>query len=125
MTRLEAQQRAKMRRKALAQLSLHIKPLVAAGRFQSVNDGLLHMYREQTGQQVFHTFHGWKERGCSINKGETGYPIWSKPQVMQDDAEDEETIDESKARRVYRMAYLFHYGQVTDHSKALVAASAD
>ena len=122
MTRLEAQKRAKIRRKALSDLSRLIKPLVQAGQFDSVNDGLLHTYREETGQSVFHTFRDWRERGCFVNKGETGYPIWSRPMALQDKPEgaDETETSSKPERRVFRMAYLFHYGQVTDHSKVAV-----
>ena len=118
MTRLEAQKRAKIRRKALSDLSRLIKPLVQAGQFDSVNDGLLHTYREETGQSVFHTFRDWRERGCSVNKGEHGFPIWSRPMALQEKQEDETDDTGKPARRVFRMAYLFHYGQVTDHARA-------
>ena len=49
------------RRAELRALSMAIRPLVKAGRYESVNAGLLEHYREETGQSEFHTFQDWRK----------------------------------------------------------------
>ena len=49
------------RRAELRALSQQIKPLVKAGQFDAVNDGLVSIYSEETGQTTWHKFKEWKE----------------------------------------------------------------
>jgi len=125
----EAQRRAAMaKRIALGKLSDAIRPLVKAGMYSNVNEGLEELYRQETGQVQFCTFAGWKAAGYLVCKGMTGYPVWSTPMELGKGAPDEPAADaeesansaESKPVKapgmVFRMAYLFHAGQVRDAS---------
>ena len=78
------------RRAELRALSQQIKPLVKAGQFDSVNDGLVSIYSEETGQSVWHTFSNWKKSGTPVKHGEKGFPIWATPRKMKREEDTEE-----------------------------------
>jgi len=127
----EEQKRAAMaKRMALGKLSDAIRPLVKAGMYSNVNEGLEDMYRQETRQSDFRTFAGWKTAGYFVGKGATGYPVWSTPMELGKSAtnepaaaEAEESTENPEAKpvkatsgMVFRMAYLFHAGQVADRT---------
>ena len=127
----EEQKRAAMaKRIALGKLSDAIRPLVKAGMYDTINEGLEDLYRKETGQAEFHTFMDWRNKGFFVVKGATGYPIWSRPMEYKAAAADAPTeaelIEEQapaaadskpgKSRMTFRMAYLFHAGQVADRA---------
>jgi len=112
------------RRAELRALSMAIRPLVRAGRYDSVNAGLLEHYREETGQSEFHTFADWRKAGRPVKKGEQGFPIWGRPTHIKPAegasmAGDLGTLAaligaETTGPQWFPVAYLFHAGQVQD-----------
>lgn len=115
-------------REALRRLSAQIRArLNATGSARTINEVLEAMYRAQSGQNDFDTFHGWKERGYCVEKGAKGYPVWSRPKSRNTEANEmtkTETPDgvevnlnggEKKAPSFW-VSYLFHAGQVIDEN---------
>jgi len=96
------------RRAELRALSQQIKPLVKAGQFDSVNDGLVSIYSEETGQTTWHKFKEWRELGFQVQKGQQGFPVWATPRKMK----QEEDTEEATGKSWFPVAYLFHAGQV-------------
>ena len=101
-------------RAELRALSQQIKPLVRSGQFLNVNEGLINIYTEETGESVWHTFKGWKEAGTPVNHGEKGFPIWATPRKMK----QEEDTEEATGPSWFPVAYIFHAGQVQAIEKA-------
>lgn len=86
---------------------------------ERVNDVLMFWHAEATGQHnpdCWNTFKGWKERGFSVQKGESGFLIWGTPRKMKGKAEQRTeagTIEEiEKEYSAFPLCYLFHTGQV-------------
>ena len=99
---------ANPRRAELKALSQQIKPLVKAGQFDSVNDGLVSIYSEETGQSTWHSFKDWKKQDFQVQKGQQGFPVSATPRKMQ----QKEDTEEATGRSCFPVAYLFHSGQV-------------
>lgn len=109
------------RRAELRALSAAIRPLVKAGRFANVNEGLLDLYREQTGASEWHTFADWRKAGRPVRKGESGFPIWATPRHLKvapgTPIPDLAAVAmmqgaEPQGPQWFPVAYLFHAGQV-------------
>lgn len=79
-----------------------------------VNEVIVMMYQKSTGFNDFKTFADWKKAGYSVNKGETGFPVWGKPrkvkQSMTDEEDRELVADEWE---FYPVCYLFNESQVS------------
>lgn len=111
------------RRGELIALSAELKPLVKAGVFASVNEGLRELYSKQAGSSDWDTFRGWLSRGRCVRKGERGFPIWAKPRRLGggDAGGDLAALgamlgvngpDDEGGRSWFPVAYIFHAGQV-------------
>jgi len=111
------QQKAASRQKRadLRALSQAVKPLVEAGQFESVNEGILAHYSALTGARTWHTFRGWKAEGRAVNKGEQGFAIWGKPKHL----DAREDAAEPQAEQWFPLAHLFHEGQVGEAGAAV------
>lgn len=72
------------------------------------------IYREETGQQEFHTFRDWKAKGFAVRKGEHGFTLWSTPKPFEVDAGtlDANGDPEKKTVDRFALAHVFHAGQV-------------
>lgn len=110
------------RRAELRALSAGIRPLVKAGMYANVNEGLVAHWREETGQSEFHTFADWRKAGRPVRKGEQGFPIWATPRHLKVAEGAQLGGDlgalaalngiEPTGPQWYPVAYLFHAGQV-------------
>jgi hypothetical protein len=80
------------KRKQLIGLSQAIKPLVKAGMFSSVNEGLIVTYKNNEPEiKEFKTFTMWKKEGRQIKKGSTAFLIWGrKLKIKVKDSEEGE-----------------------------------
>ena len=109
MTKTESM---KEKRAKLATLSKVAKELIGRGPFadcETVNDCLVLGYARKIGLPVenFHSYKGWKEKGFHVRKGETGFPVWSKPmRFKKGEGEDEKEFSG------FSIAHIFHSGQV-------------
>ena len=78
----------------------------SAGGFNSF---LMQMYQAQTGQTVFRTFKAWRDEGYKVRKGESSFPIFSRPiNVIR--AEPKDLTPDGPT--FFGVAHLFHAGQV-------------
>jgi N-terminal domain of anti-restriction factor ArdC len=104
---------ANPRRAELKALSAQLKP-VAHESNTSLNAALVFHYAEQTGKQSqdFKTLAKWNEEGYSIKKGESSFMIWAKPEKMTVNVEEGMIGKEAEVVTVYKLAHLFHVGQV-------------
>lgn len=105
------------RRAELKALSAELRPMVKAGVYSNVNEGLVELYSTQTGQRIWHTFKGWLDTGFSVRKGESGFPIWAQPRPMTGKEKPEtQPADVSGAENPawFPVCYLFHAGQVQE-----------
>lgn len=75
-----------------------------------VNAFLMACYRKETGQTDFRTFNDWKSAGFKVKKGESSYPIFSRPSNVLKTEKGQEVGDDE--RRFFYICHLFHAGQV-------------
>lgn len=100
----------KLKRLALIKASQGIRVLVEEGEYNTVNEGLLEKYQEETpGVEEFNTFKQWKELGYTINKGSKAFIIWGQPRKAQQAPEGDEEPEEYK---YWPVCYLFANTQV-------------
>lgn len=90
-----------------------LQPIESRGTF---NEFLMNMYKAQTGQIIFRTFKQWKELGFAVRKGESSFPVWSRPlnvikaeKAAQAGREYKKSDDEYSG---FAVCHLFHAGQV-------------
>lgn len=88
-------------------------PIESRGTF---NEFLMNMYKAQTGQIIFRTFKAWKELGFNVKKGESSFPVWSRPMNVirkeQAAAAGQDYKESSDDYRGFAVCHLFHAGQV-------------
>lgn len=84
----------------------------SAGGF---NAFLMEIYKAETGQKVFRTFNAWKKQGYKVKKGESSYPVYSRPlniiKAEKAEKEGKDEVESTGAKR-FGIAHLFHFGQV-------------
>ena len=111
--------KAQQGRAELAALSRAVKVGMAMGHFPEcvkVNDALLEVYGDRTGQHDFRKFREWKEAGFSVKKGESAFRVWAKPRK----AKKKEAPAVGEANKIkdefdwFPICCLFHAGQVAD-----------
>jgi hypothetical protein len=97
-------------RKALIALSVVMRQLVEIGEADSVNEGLIDMYKsENEGVTEFKTFGEWKREGCTIKKGSKAFFVWGQLRKVSQVPEGSEEPDEYN---YWPICYLFANTQV-------------
>ena len=104
-------EKTKEKRRKLSELSAVAKHLVRAGAYDSVNDALITMYKEETGAKEFKTFWGWVHAGFSVKKGSKSFDIWAKP--LNSPVAGEGT-EESNEFKFFPLCCLFGSHQVEE-----------
>lgn len=91
--------------------------LLAAASLR-VNDILIAEHKETANAELFMTFNQWKEKGYSVNKGETSYKVWSAPikakreiEVTEVSTGQDKTLEEQYS--MFAMVSLFCEHQVS------------
>mgnify|MGYP003527946290 FL=1 len=100
-----------IKRRVLSELSATLMPLVEAGEYANVNEGLIDMYKNEKHQE-FKTYNQWKNEGFNVRKGEKAFNIWAKPLEAQKPEENATPEDES-SRKFFPLCFLFSNAQVT------------
>ena len=105
------------KRTALISLSKSIKPLVAEGVFDSVNEGLIETYMEDDPEiEEFNTFKQWKKQGYTIIKGSESFLVWGQPQKgkkqKEETAQTAQGSQEDEEYKFWPLCYLFANTQV-------------
>lgn len=77
------------------------------------NEFLMSLYRKETGQTEFETFNSWKSKGFKVKKGESSYPIFSRPigAIKAEKSGGNYTPSEGEMK-FFGICHLFHAGQV-------------
>lgn len=76
----------------------------------TMNELLLITYKAETGANTFKTFKQWKESGKTVQKGEKGFPIFSRPiGVIKEEKGKEASQNDFK---YFGTCYLFNELQV-------------
>lgn len=80
----------------------------------SFNQFLMQMYEAQTGQTVFKTFNAWKSEGYGVIKGESSFPIYSRPTnvIKAEKAAAKGQEFHAEGKSFFGICHLFHAGQV-------------
>jgi len=99
------------KRQELKAKSAPLKQLVQEGAIESVNEGLLEMYRE-LGHTDLKPFWEWKKQGYTIKKGEKALCIWGTPRTKKS-KEPPPPDEKEKEEQFYPVAYVFSRQQVT------------
>jgi len=107
------------RREELKALSQMVKPMVKQGAFDTVNEAIIDIYKEETGAKEFKTFWGWVNNGYSVKKGEKSFAVWAKPINLNDMVEGENMTPE-KEKKYFPMCNLFGDHQVQSSEKKTV-----
>ena len=103
----------KAKRQQLSALSRSLKPLVEAGAYDSINEGLIATYSGDN-ELEFNTFKQWRKQGFYVKKGSKSFLVWGKPRrVPVPDAENDD--DEFK---FWPVCYLFSAEQVKKRKEA-------
>ena len=95
----------------------------------TINDLLTEIYSQQANCGDWGTFAQWKKQGYRVQKGESGFAVWSRPMKNNDTDADDGTPadadaqpgtdtdatdgDGKKEREFFRVAYIFNARQVS------------
>lgn len=97
-------------RKALIELSKYARQLVKEVAYDSVNEAIIDVYKEQhPNAEEFNTFHQWKSKGYTIIKGSKAFYVWGQPREAQQTPTDSNEPEEFK---YWPICYLFSNEQV-------------
>lgn len=97
------------KRESLKAISKIIAKAVEAEQFDSVNAGLVEMYKEQ-GHTEIHSFRRWLQLGYHVRKGETALLLWGQPRkVVNQEKVQENEKDEFS---FFPLAFVFSQKQV-------------
>ena len=109
---IEKSQEAKQLRKLMVESAETPEEREAAENL-GINQLLMLMHENDSGQTKFLTFHDWKKIGFKVKKGESAYRIWSKPRRAKKTFETEEgDMLEAGEFKYFGMCCLFHIAQV-------------
>lgn len=106
----DAKKRYAAKRSELIAMSKVARQLMEIGEADSVNDGLLYLYDQKQGKPCeYNTFHQWKEKGCTILKGEHAFCVWGQPRKV---SQTPEGATEPEEYKYWPICYLFSEMQV-------------
>lgn len=75
----------------------------------TINDKLIELYKQNTGNKEFKTYKQWKLENKIVKKGEKGHMVWSKPIKNKEKIGDE---DKTEGFSFFSIAYVFGDKQV-------------
>lgn len=75
-----------IRRAELKELSAAVKPLVAEGKFQNINQAIKAEYAKQ-GHTELRTIYEWNRLGARIRSGEKALVLWGKETTVKKENE--------------------------------------
>ena len=106
----------KAKRMYLSELSKVVKMGIAAGIYESVNEGLVEMYRNE-GHEEIHSFKKWLQLGKVVSKGEKALLLWGEPR-KGGKQEKEVNATEEDEYKFFPLAYVFSNKQVEPLKKS-------
>jgi hypothetical protein len=80
----------------------------------NTNAWLMYFYQRATGKKTFRTFHGWKEEGFKVRKGESSFPVFSRPSniLKAEKTGNVADYDTGGEKPFFYLCHLYHDGQV-------------
>jgi hypothetical protein len=102
-------QQIQEKRKELSALSKIVKMGIAAGMYESVNEGLAEMYRQE-GHTELNSFRQWLKLGMVVKRGEKALLIWGEPR--KGGKQEIPTNGEPDEYKFFPLAYVFSNLQV-------------
>lgn len=99
----------KAKREQLKELSKVAKLAIKTGLYDSVNEAITDIYREQ-GHTELHSFRGWLKKGYAVKKGEKALLLWGQPKDPKKQ-EPQEPQEDGKTQ-FWPLAYVFSQNQV-------------
>lgn len=106
---MKKESNVKENREKLKGLSAGVKMLIKAGVYDSVNEGLADLYK-QDGHTELKKFWDWKKEGKTIKKGEKALLLWGQPRNGQ--KHEENTEGEDDEYKFFPICYVFSNLQV-------------
>jgi predicted RNA methylase len=108
---------AHAKRAELIALSKAVKAAMESGQMpdaETINAGIIEIYKARTGQPDFRGFGRWREEGYQVKKGEHGLAIWGQPRAARATEPEPagDPADPERKFKLFPMAYVFHAGQV-------------
>lgn len=97
------------KRNELKGLSRVIQMAVKNGIYESVNEGLVDMYRQQ-GHTEIHSFKKWLEMGYCVRKGEKALLLWGEPRKATN--KEKKTEKDEDEFEFFPLTYVFSQLQV-------------
>lgn len=111
----------KLKRQGLSDLSRVIKMGIAAGIYESVNEGLIETYKQE-GHTEIHSFKQWLKLGKVVKKGEKALLLWGEPRKGGKQEQPSEPGADNDEYKFFPLAYVFSNLQVESlqiHAKAV------
>lgn len=102
-------QEMKAKREQLKELSKVAKLAIKTGLYDSINEAITDIYREQ-GHTELHSFRGWLKKGFAVKKGEKALLLWGQPKESTKQ-EPQESPEDGKSQ-FWPLAYVFSQNQV-------------
>ncbi len=99
----------KEKREQLKAISRLMQQMVKAGQFDSVNKGLVDMYKNE-GHTEIHSFKKWLELGFVVRKGEKALLLWGQPRQAPN--QQKKTEGDKDEFSFFPLAYVFSQNQV-------------
>lgn len=97
------------KRDELKKVSAIAKELVKGGEFNTINEGIIGIYTNET-HQHFKTLPQWNEAGYKVKRGEKAFLVWGKPKGRKNaEAKAEPSEEESN---FFPIAFVFSNAQV-------------
>ncbi len=116
---MKEEQQAK--RAALQELSKIAKMGIAANLWDTVNEGLVEMYKKE-GHEEIHSFKKWLSFGKVVKKGEKALLLWGEPRNKKKSEPTEQPGAEENEYKFFPLAYVFSNLQVENlkqHAEAI------
>lgn len=105
----------KAKRQQLKELSRIVGIAVKSGQYESINEGLVEIYRTE-GHTEIHSFRGWLKNGFAVRKGEKALLLWGQPKKSEKQEQPAES--EEDKTQFWPLAYVFSQKQVEPLKKA-------
>ena len=101
----------KEHREKLKALSNQVKPLVEAGKFETINAAIIELFYKNDGNEIFKKFKEWKKEKKIILKGSKSFVVWAKPLKAQKQKQ-ETSPEEQDEYSFFPICHLFSNKQV-------------
>lgn len=82
-----------------------------------INDIIVNHFYKDDKNTEFHTFHGWKEKGMYVKKGETAFLVWGRPKAVQEQEKGNQPSGDEEEDTFHPVSFIFSNAQVREAKK--------